>query len=86
MSELYAVLILKGLGWLLMARFTSHSHADVAQMWPTTWWSRRVITRPPYLLIRDYPQLPGAPQAFVRAIARGRLPDDMVHQYLDDAP
>ncbi len=34
MSELYPVLILKGLGWLLMARFTPHSRADVAQMWP----------------------------------------------------
>ena len=30
MSELYPVLILKGLGWLLMARFTPHSRADVA--------------------------------------------------------
>ena len=29
--ELYPVLILKGLGWLLMARFTPHSRADVAQ-------------------------------------------------------
>ena len=40
MSELYPVLILKGLGWLLMARFTPHSRADVAQLWPkelTNW-------------------------------------------------
>jgi hypothetical protein len=28
------VLILKGLSWLLMARFTPYSRADVAQMWP----------------------------------------------------
>ena len=32
MSELYPVLILKGLGWLLMARFTRCSRADVAQL------------------------------------------------------
>src|ERR1039458_993923 len=31
MSELYPVLILNGLSWLLMARFTPHSRADVAQ-------------------------------------------------------
>lgn len=31
LSELYPVLILKGLGRLLMARFTPHSCADVAQ-------------------------------------------------------
>ena len=30
MSELYPVLVLKGLGWLLMAHFTPHSRADVA--------------------------------------------------------
>src|SRR6266849_2109211 len=34
MSELYPVLILKGLSWLLMARFTPYSRAVVAQMWP----------------------------------------------------
>jgi hypothetical protein len=34
MSELYPVLILKGLGWLLMARFSPYSRAVVAQMWP----------------------------------------------------
>src|ERR1035437_6311069 len=31
MSELYPVLVLKGLGWLLMACFTFHTLADVAQ-------------------------------------------------------
>jgi hypothetical protein len=31
MSESYPVLILKGLGWLLMARFIPDSRADVAQ-------------------------------------------------------
>ena len=31
MSELYSVLILKGLGWLLMARFAPYSRTDVAQ-------------------------------------------------------
>jgi len=60
MSELYPVLILKGLGWLLMARFTPHSRADVAQMWPRTWWWRRVNHTPSFLLTRKYPQLPGA--------------------------
>ena len=30
------MLISKGLGWLLMARFTPCSRADVAQMWPRT--------------------------------------------------
>ena len=34
MSESYPVLILKGLSWLLMARFTPYSRAVVAQMWP----------------------------------------------------
>jgi hypothetical protein len=28
------MLILKGLSWLLMARFTPYSRAVVAQMWP----------------------------------------------------
>src|SRR5713226_9971229 len=34
MSESYPVLILKGLSWLLMPRFTPYSRAVVAQMWP----------------------------------------------------
>ena len=34
MSELYPVLILKALGWLLKACFTPYSRAVVAQMWP----------------------------------------------------
>jgi len=36
MSELYPVLISKGLVWLLMARFIRYSRAVVAQMWPIT--------------------------------------------------
>jgi len=46
MSELYPVLILKGPGWLLMARFTPCSRADVAQTWPRTWWRRRINHTP----------------------------------------
>jgi len=33
MSELYPVLVLKGLGWLLMARLP----LIPAQMWPRNW-------------------------------------------------
>ena len=36
MSELYPVLILKALGWLLTACFTPYSRAVVAQMWPNS--------------------------------------------------
>ena len=34
MSDLYPVLILKALGWLLTVCFTPYSRAVVAQMWP----------------------------------------------------
>ena len=58
MSELYPVLILKGLGWLLMARFTPHSRADVAQMWPITSWRRQVSHAQFLMLICQYRRLP----------------------------
>jgi len=49
MSELYPVLVLKGLGWLLMARITPCSRADVAQLWPRSLRRRASASHTPYL-------------------------------------
>ena len=39
------MLILKGLSWLLMARFTAYSRADVAQLWPRSFGKRSMFCR-----------------------------------------
>ena len=54
MSELYPVLILKGPGWLLMARFTPHSRADVAQMWPNALFIHESRHAPPAGWVTHY--------------------------------